>query len=597
MYKIFLQEGKKEEAIQRVKDIFSQDSDAIEKIFNSTSSLGIKFIPFVENETKRYLIDQEFGLDDFISLLTRRLDYFKRNSERITPEVIGTAKQLWDGIESSAFPKLDSVMKSPKDINSYTLGTLGYLMDALSMIASKREKEREAKKEAEKIFEDGDVIGVKALTHNASCYYGSGTRWCTAGQQPDYFNKYTKDGQLIYFIDKSNRRQKIALYIKDGDATVYDAADASHDVEFLFHVYPEVEDFVNEKLLGGGKVKSGLEGIKNGTISRWNADTVDSLITSYDRDNDDNVTLNLDFNGRNSDYWDLFEWDEGDADRMYLDITLSSYGTGDFFDSYYAYEEWKEGYMYAYFDEEQMNRLQKYMKIINPKLYECTLGLKDRDTGDCRTKVSEFLLKTFDNEVENIINEFTYDMNADTEQGVKEYLERDYSDMFAQYGLPMTGTFYKKTVKLNDLINAYRKYNPKFNKSIHGLLKTIINVENIDHPQIADNIYEFRTGDYEYSGTYNAIEKLLDTMEETINENENLSGDYVEHYDFIKKLGGFDEWFEMPGDKRYMIKITDLDMEDDRVTFGLQNSETSNFKKMRLPFEKFKDFIYNLQLF
>ena len=597
MYKIFLQEGKKEEAIQRVKNIFSQDSDAIEKVFDSTSSLGIKFIPFIENETKRYLIDQEFGLDDFISLLTRRLDYFKRNSGRITPEVIGTAKQLWDGIESKAFPKLESVMKSPKDINSYTLGTLGYLMDALSMIASKRKKEREAKKEAEKIFEDGDVIGVKALTHNASCYYGSGTRWCTAGQQPDYFNKYTKDGQLIYFIDKSNRRQKIALYIKDGDTTVYDAADASHDVEFLFYVYPEVQDFVNEKLLGGGKVKSGLEGIKNGTISSWNADIVDSLITSYDRDNDDNVTLNLDFNGRNSDYWDLFEWNEDDVDRTYLDMVLSSYGTGDFFDSYYAEEDWKEGYMYSYFDDEQMNRLQKYMKIINPKLYECTLGLKKRDTSDCRTKVSEFLLKTFDYEVTNIINEFTYDMNADTERGIKEYLERDYSDMFAQYGLPMTGTFYKKTIKLNDLINGYRKYNPKFNKSIYGLLKTIINVENIDPPQIADNIYEFRTGDYEYSDTYNAIEKLLDTMEETIDENENLSGDYIEHYDFIKKLGGFDEWFEMPGDKRFMIKITDLDMEDDRVTFGLQNSETSNFKKMRLPFEKFKDFIYNLQLF
>jgi hypothetical protein len=408
------------------------------------------------------------------------------------------------------------------------------------MIASKREKEREAKKEAEKIFEDGDVIAVKTLTHNASCYYGSGTRWCTAGQQPDYFNKYTKDGQLIYFIDKSNRRQKIALYIKDGDPTVYDAADIGHDVEFLFHVYPEVEDFVVEKLLGGGKVKAGFEGIKNGTISRWNADTVDPLITSYDRDNDDNVTLNLDFNQRNSDYWDLFEWNEGDGDRMYLDIALSSYGMGDFFDSYMAEEEWKEGYMYAYFDEEQMNRLQKYMKIINPKLYECTLGLKERDSDDCRTKVSEFLSKTFERNVDDIISEHTYDLNADTEQGVKEYLERDYSDMFAQYGLPMTGSFYRKTVKLNDLINAYRKYNPKFNKSIYGLLKTIINVESIDPPQIADNIYEFRTGDYEYSSTNNAIEKLLDSMEETINENENLSGDYVEHYDFIKNLGGFD---------------------------------------------------------
>jgi hypothetical protein len=599
MYKIFLQEGKKEDAIKKVKEMFSspEDGEMIDKIFDATSSLGTKFIPFIETETKRYLIDQNTDVDDFINLLVNRIKLFIKYNDRITPEVIGTTKELWDGIESRAFPRLDIVLNAPKDINSYNINTLGYLTQALSMIASKREKEREAKKEAEKIFEDGDVIAVKALTHNASCYYGSGTRWCTAGQQPDYFNKYTKDGQLIYFIDKSNRRQKIALYIKDGDPTVYDAADIGHDVEFLFHVYPEVEDFVVEKLLGGGKVKAGFEGIKNGTISRWNADTVDPLITSYDKDNDDNVTLNLDFNQRNSDYWDLFEWNEGDGDRMYLDMALSSYGMGDFFDSYTAEEDWKEGYMYTYFDDEQMNRLQKYMKIINPKLYECTLGLKERDSGDCRTKVSEFLSKTFERNVDDIISEHTYDLNEDTERGIREYLERDYPNMFAQYGLPMTGGFYRKTVKLDDLINAYRKYNPKFNKSIYGLLKTIINVESIDPPQIADNIYEFRTGDYEYSSTNNAIEKLLDSMEETINENENLSGDYVEHYDFIKNLGGFDKWVEMPGDKRYMIKITNLDMEDDRVTFALQNSETRDFKKMRLPFEKFKDFIYNLQLF
>ena len=599
MYKIFLQEGKKDDAIQKVKEMFSspEDAEMIDKIFDATSSLGTKFIPFIETETKRFLIDQNMDVDDFINLLVNRIRSFIKNNDKITPEVIGTTKELWDGIESRAFPKLDVVLNAPKDINSYNIDTLGYLTQALSMISSKREKERAAKKEAEKVFEDGDVIGIRAITHNASCYYGSGTRWCTAGQQPDYFNKYTKDGKLYYFIDKSNRRQKIALYIKDGDATVFDAADASHDVEFLFHVYPEVEDFVVEKLLGGGKVKAGFDGIKNGTISRWNADTVDPLITSYDKDNDDNVTLNLDFNQRNSDYWDLFEWNEGDGDRMYLDMALSSYGMGDFFDSYTAEEDWKDGYLYAYFDDEQMNRLQKYMKIINPKLYECTLGLKERDSGDCRTKVSEFLSKTFERNVDDIISEHTYDLNEDTERGIREYLERDYPNMFAQYGLPMTGGFYRKTVKLDDLINAYRKYNPKFNKSIYGLLKTIINVESIDPPQIADNIYEFRTGDYEYSSTNNAIEKLLDAMEETINENENLSGDYVEHYDFIKNLGGFDKWVEMPGDKRYMIKITNLDMEDDRVTFALQNSETMDFKKMRLPFEKFKDFIYNLQLF
>ena len=600
MYKIFLQEGKKEDAIKKVKEMFSspEDGEMIDKIFDATSSLGTKFIPFIESETKRYLIDQNMGVDEFINMMISRLKLFAKYNDRITLDVISSVKELWDGVEARGFPKFDSVMKAPKDINSYNINTLGYLTQALSMISSKKEQEREAKKQAERIFESGDVLVIRALTHNASCYFGAGTRWCTAGQQPDYFNKYTKDGKLYYFIDKSNRRQKVALYVKDRDPSVFDAADKEHPIDFLYYVYPEVEDFVTEKILGGGKVKSGFEDIKNGTISRWNADTVDPLITSYDRDNDDNVTLNLDFNLRNLDFWDVFDWNEGDGDKMYLDMALSSYGSADYFDEYSAEEDWKEGYMFSNFDDEQMDKLQTYMKIINPKLYECSLELKNRYSDKCGPQVAEFLSAAFDREVGNIISEYTYDMNQDTEQGIREYLEKDYSDIFAEYGLPMTGTFYKKQVSLNNLIKAYRKYNPNFNLPIHGLLRKIVQIENIDPPSIADSIYEFKNSNHEYTSTYNAIEKLLDTMEETINENENLSGDYVDHYDFIKKLGGFDNWFVMPGDDRYNIKITDLDMEDDRVTFGLQNVvDPGNFKKMRLPFEKFKDFIYNLQLF
>jgi hypothetical protein len=600
MYKIFLQEGKKEDAIKKVKEMFSspEDGEMIDKIFDATSSLGTKFIPFIESETKRYLIDQNMGVDEFINMMISRLKLFAKYNDRITLDVISSVKELWDGVEARGFPKFDSVMKAPKDINSYNINTLGYLTQALSMISSKKEQEREAKKQAERIFESGDVLVIRALTHNASCYFGAGTRWCTAGQQPDYFNKYTKDGKLYYFIDKSNRRQKVALYVKDRDPSVFDAADKEHPIDFLYYVYPEVEDFVTEKILGGGKVKSGFEDIKNGTISRWNADTVDPLITSYDRDNDDNVTLNLDFNLRNLDFWDVFDWNEGDGDKMYLDMALSSYGSADYFDEYSAEEDWKEGYMFSNFDDEQMDKLQTYMKIINPKLYECSLELKNRYSDKCGPQVAEFLSAAFDREVGNIISEYTYDMNQDTEQGIREYLEKDYSDIFAEYGLPMTGTFYKKQVSLNDLIKAYRKYNPNFNLPIHGLLRKIVQIEDIDPPSIADSIYEFKNSNHEYTSTYNAIEKLLDTMEETINENENLSGDYVDHYDFIKKLGGFDNWFVMPGDDRYNIKITDLDMEDDRVTFGLQNVvDPGNFKKMRLPFEKFKDFIYNLQLF
>ena len=147
-------------------------------------------------------------------------------------------------------------------------------------------------------------------------------------------------------------------------------------------------------------------------------------------------------------------------------------------------------------------------------------------------------------------------------------------------------------------MKTYRKYNPNFNLPLFSLLRKIIDVEAISPPDIADSIYEFRTGDYEYLDTYNAIEKLLYKMEEYVEENSEVSEDYVDFYDFINKIGGFDKWFVMPGDERYDIKITDLDSMDNRVTFEFRNHELrTKIKKMRLPFEKFKDFIYNLQLF
>ena len=82
MYKIFLQEGKKEDSIKRVKEMFPDDSDFIDKIFDETAKLGAKYIPFVETETKRFLIDPFTDFDVFISGLIRQIEFFNKNSNK-----------------------------------------------------------------------------------------------------------------------------------------------------------------------------------------------------------------------------------------------------------------------------------------------------------------------------------------------------------------------------------------------------------------------------------------------------------------------------------------------------------------------------------
>ena len=71
------------------------------------------------------------------------------------------------------------------------------------------------------LYEDDNVIMVSPKTHRGSLKYGAGTTWCTASKSnPDTFKRYTKNGCLVYLVDKteSTKRnyQKIAFYNNTG---------------------------------------------------------------------------------------------------------------------------------------------------------------------------------------------------------------------------------------------------------------------------------------------------------------------------------------------------------------------------------------------
>ncbi len=76
---------------------------------------------------------------------------------------------------------------------------------------------------------------VKPKSFVASCYYGSGTKWCTTMKgNPSYFNQYSSNGNLYYLIlknvDRSNKFYKMAIHVPknkkfDTDSIWYDSTD------------------------------------------------------------------------------------------------------------------------------------------------------------------------------------------------------------------------------------------------------------------------------------------------------------------------------------------------------------------------------------
>jgi len=89
---------------------------------------------------------------------------------------------------------------------------------------------KKLKKQGIKLYEDNKWLVIVPLSHQASCFYGAETKWCTATKDKDsYYNQYKKNGELYYVInkksDKSNPYHKMALNFTLNDVELYNAPD------------------------------------------------------------------------------------------------------------------------------------------------------------------------------------------------------------------------------------------------------------------------------------------------------------------------------------------------------------------------------------
>jgi hypothetical protein len=116
-----------------------------------------------------------------------------------------------------------------KDINQYK--TFAELKNAINQYENRIRREVQTIEGADIVYENDQFTVVAPLTTAASCYYGAGTKWCTASSADNtHFNNYMKDGKLFYILDKtkatSDRFYKVALLKKfDGDESYFDAPD------------------------------------------------------------------------------------------------------------------------------------------------------------------------------------------------------------------------------------------------------------------------------------------------------------------------------------------------------------------------------------
>jgi len=158
--------------------------------------------------------------------------------------------------ELKVFDKYQSQFEK-KDINQYK--SFDELQSAVSSFKQK-EKEKELESQTEKIYEDDNFLVLIPKTEEASCKYGSGTKWCVTQKYSGHFGRYTSGKQALYFIlrKKGNQTEphyKIAVHINElGNETWWDAKDNPMDrnklelfKEYFSEVYSTILEHNKEK--------------------------------------------------------------------------------------------------------------------------------------------------------------------------------------------------------------------------------------------------------------------------------------------------------------------------------------------------------------
>jgi DNA repair exonuclease SbcCD ATPase subunit len=213
----------------------------------------------------------EGRVDDFKVKYGKKFtpDNLDKITKMVTPKYLNWVGKFFDEVGfDTKFKDLVGALKRFEtistnlpltDINQYK--SLDELINAIKTYDNRVRRDVKEVKGGKVVYDDGRFFVVNPLNYESSCYYGKGTKWCTAAETDTHFKRYNQDGKLFYIIDRTkpsnDPNYKVALLKKfDGDTSFYDAKDDRVDFDsvvgndkfqeiigsvdkFLQEVYPE----------------------------------------------------------------------------------------------------------------------------------------------------------------------------------------------------------------------------------------------------------------------------------------------------------------------------------------------------------------------
>lgn len=370
------------------------------------------------------------------------------------------------------------------------------------------------------LLDNDDWLVVDPLDYDAFVYYA-----------PEKFkgswNQF-REGDTYFVIDKNNQSNNglvtYTIHKEDGKIQYYNAyGDARPKMDVLVEFPDEVKSVVDD-VIGVGEMYGLLTKIANGEeVSSREVENADEVIWDFKftpkAPFKSRITLRFD----DEDYIRLFN--PSDDDMWYYNAITNSYNTYEWEDDYQATQDFKEGYFFNQFNEENLKKIRQILSIISPQSVEL-------ETDEQKAEAAEKLLDMFGNEIESIIYEYTSESNECKTRGFNQMIKDDFCNAFYSYGIITKYCLTEYFTSVSLLLNLYDEVGDK-TLTISELLFRIGSDMGI--AGWGDYIYELDCVDFNQESFDSECSGYLDKIIDKL-EDESEYEDIYAYGDIYKRL-------------------------------------------------------------
>jgi len=284
----------------------------------------------------------------------------------------------------------------------------------------------------------------------------------------------------------------------------------------------------------------------------------------------------------------------------------SSYSSEIFVGCDWGYDEVREGYAFYYFNEENINLLNKIAFILDPTVKK----YGENNQNNNQEEIGNLMWKHFQSEMEDIACSHASYYDDTLKQGLIEYVDKKLCNKLANFGIIEKVCFQEYLTTVDLLLKFWDSTESSPEETFLTVLKKFAEDQDLilDEDLYEDYYAYWEWENFDKEGFNRDVERELEKIYEKLEES--IGDETIEErrkfISLFSKLG-IDprRWSSFPKEKKFGSKSSDkfsVNGFDDDGRIIVLYSESGNFgganvARYKMTYDQFLNFLYHPELF